>query len=199
MRNYKLKIFWFLIGYSLIGIPFVLKYAWAWAVPLLLFVVCFLAVLIRLIVRKANFNLYGLLGISFLLLLVAMIRPFSDLKLEAGQGFYKEQFETDQDDRMMLKTILFSSAQEKVMIRDSIRLRHIKIKDSLGLILDPMDQYYAAMIYHHGKSLADVERALELATAAFDQGVSRADFLKRASYDRIQIRKGKKQKFGTQF
>ncbi|MCP1996920.1 hypothetical protein [Flavobacterium sp. HSC-61S13] len=199
MRNYKLKIFWFLIGYFLIGISFVLKYAWGWAVPLLLLAVFFLIVFIRLLIRKGNLNLYGVLGISFLLLLVALIRPFSDLKLEAGHGFYKEQFETDQDDRMMLKKILFSSAQEQVMIRDSIRLSHIKVKDSLGLIIDPLDQYYAAMIYHHGKSLADVERALELATAAFDQGIARADFLKRASYDRIQIRKGKKQKFGTQF
>ncbi len=185
--------------YLVLGILLVLKYAWGWAVPLLLFVILFLIVLIRIIIRKANLNLYGVLGISFLLLLVALVRPFSDLKLETDQGFYEVQFDTDQDDRMMLKTILFSSAQEKVMIRDSIRLWHIKVKDSLGLILSPMDQYYAAMIYHHGKSLADLERALELATAAFDQGISRADFLKRASYDRIQIRKGKKQKFGTQF
>lgn len=56
-----------------------------------------------------------------------------------------------------------------------------------------------AMIFHHGTTLADYKKAIALAKKGMALGNKRAKWLYAAAIDRLLIKQGKKQKYGTQY
>jgi hypothetical protein len=63
------------------------------------------------------------------------------------------------------------------------------------------DYYHAAMVFQHGDSIADIERARALALEATrrDAGMGEAKWLAAAAEDRALMYAGKPQRYGTQF
>lgn len=64
-----------------------------------------------------------------------------------------------------------------------------------------IDYYHAAMVYQHGKGTEDIAKAHELALKALsiEPVHEKARWLAAASEDRLLMREGKPQKWGTQF
>jgi hypothetical protein len=61
------------------------------------------------------------------------------------------------------------------------------------------DFYNAALIFHHGNREEDYKLARNLAQEAFHRKHEAAPWLFAAATDRLLLKQGKKQKFGTQF
>jgi len=57
----------------------------------------------------------------------------------------------------------------------------------------------ATVIFHHGSRIEDAETAMELAKKSMHMGEEDAKWLYAAAIDRLQMKKGLKQKYGTQF
>lgn len=100
-------------------------------------------------------------------------------------------YQTDQSDRL---SGVWVFAPE----RDSVRLARVKQLYATGQITAPRDQYHAAAIFQHGQCAEEYRLAYELAQAAWNAGISEAEFWAKASYDRWQMSLGKPQKYGTQ-
>lgn len=105
-------------------------------------------------------------------------------------------FNEDQKDRR--NPVVLSNAR-LLKLRDKVR------KDlACGLlrrneINSPKDYYMAAMIFHHGTTIQDSKKAVALAKKSADLGYKKALAFYATCLDRLLVRQGKKQKFGTQY
>lgn len=99
-------------------------------------------------------------------------------------------YEADQSDR-----------REGLPYRENDRVRLARVKQLIadGALQEPVDQFRAAMILHHGESLEDYEQAYRLASMAFDGGYEHARKLVALTLDRWLTHQGKPQRFGTQY
>jgi len=61
------------------------------------------------------------------------------------------------------------------------------------------DLYIMAMLYQHGPSIADSKKAIQFAKKSMGMGSNDAKWLFAAATDRLLVKQGRKQKFGTQF
>lgn len=68
-----------------------------------------------------------------------------------------------------------------------------------GLLVDPQDFYYAAMVFQHGDTLSDIQQANNLAQQSMSMGYEPAKWLYAASYDRCLVFQDLPQKYGTQY
>ena len=105
-------------------------------------------------------------------------------------------FKEDQNDRMTLGADGDFAMIEK---RDIERKNIVKRLLREGAVITGRDFYIAAMIFHHGQSLADYKTALKLAKESNKKGYQKAKWLCAGVTDRLLMKQGKKQKFGTQF
>lgn len=61
------------------------------------------------------------------------------------------------------------------------------------------DYYLAAMIFHHSPSIQDSMKAVKLSITSHELGYKKALSFYAICLDRLLLKKGKKQKFGTQY
>lgn len=61
------------------------------------------------------------------------------------------------------------------------------------------DYYMVAMIYQHGPTLVDSKKAILFAKKSMELGYKKSKWLYAAAVDRLLMKQGKKQKYGTQF
>jgi hypothetical protein len=106
-------------------------------------------------------------------------------------------FEADQADRATFPTIDWSVVGPRDKAREK-RVREVLAAGGAG-VAD--DYYHAAMVYQHGDGPEAIARAHELALKAveIDPHHRSARWLAAASEDRLLVRQGKLQKWGTQF
>ena len=98
---------------------------------------------------------------------------------------------TDQKDRSSLYFIFNPN-------RDRLRINYVYHMIESKKSLNAEDKYNAAIILQHGNSAKDFQTAFKLSKAAYDEGLQKAEWLSKATYDRWQISKGKPQKYNTQ-
>ena len=146
----------------------------------------------------------------FLLLLgilLDLLKPYPEVTLANTNSITEKishLYDTDQYDRKNLKSYLFSDNAVLISSRDSIRLEFaysiFREYQTMNLNLTPEEKYKLAMIFHHGKTSIDYEIAHTLAKEAYNQNnkLQNAEWLMKASYDRLQLSIGKPQKYGTQ-
>jgi hypothetical protein len=105
-------------------------------------------------------------------------------------------YEADQADRRT-KPIDWAVVEP----RDTARRARVDAILAAGEAKVSADWYHAAMVYQHGPELDDTRRARELALKALEiEPVHEpARWLAAAAEDRILVREGKPQKWGTQF
>lgn len=114
----------------------------------------------------------------------------------------KTLFTEDQKDRT-------SGVDYKVLVKNDRKRRDLanaflKSKEKLT----PEEIYYAAMFFHHSANKNDVKKARSLAFLNMKRGgllkkenkwVEKSKWLFAATTDRLLVREGKPQKYGTQF
>lgn len=100
-------------------------------------------------------------------------------------------YEADQSDRATGRFVLDTS-------RDRQRLQRILSLDQQQQINTPEAQYQAAMLLQHGSCPDHFRRAYELFAEASQAGITNAESLAHASYDRWMLAIGKPQKYNTQ-
>lgn len=180
------------------------------AIFILIIVTIFLTIW-KLIKRKSIKALLKVTGIYFAIFTVGMIiglfipykEPLLDEKFTISEQI-QHIYDSDQSDRKSLKTYLVPTNQKLVIKRDSIRFeKATKIySDYLKqkIELSNQDKFNLAMIFHHGKTTEDYEKAYALASevANSNSNVQNAEWLEKATYDRLQLSLGKPQKYGTQ-
>jgi hypothetical protein len=105
-------------------------------------------------------------------------------------------FKEDQKDR---RDPLIISNVKLFITRDKIRKAFVERLVKNNEINTPKDYYMAAMIFHHGSTINDSKRAVRLAKLSADSGYRKGLSFYATCIDRLLIRQGKKQKFGTQF
>jgi len=101
-------------------------------------------------------------------------------------------FEADQADRR-------SGIGPEMADRDRERRRRVAELLAAGEVVDGPDHYHAAMVFQHGGSQASYRRARELALRAVELGHSPGRWLAAAALDRMLVRRGQRQKYGTQY
>jgi hypothetical protein len=101
-------------------------------------------------------------------------------------------FEADQGDRR-------SGMGPELAARDRDRRRRVLELLAAGDVVDGADYYHAAMVFQHGGSLASYRRARELALRAVELGHPPARWLAAAALDRLLVRQGRRQRYGTQY
>lgn len=106
-------------------------------------------------------------------------------------------FEADQSDRHKLKS--GETNWDEVSGRDKYRLDMayvwLKKLDSMN----SRDLYYLSFIFQHGPNIADIENALMLAKKSLLGGYKEALWMVCGSYDRLLIRRGLLQVYGSQY
>lgn len=110
----------------------------------------------------------------------------------------KGLFVADQAERKNLdlnNPILVESLSKK----DSDRKSRVSRLLQENKIRTAEDYYHAAMIYQHGSSIEDIQKAMELAEKSFKLGEMKARWLSAATKDRFLMYQAKPQKYGTQF
>ena len=65
--------------------------------------------------------------------------------------------------------------------------------------LSAKDYYLATMIFHHGSSIQDSIKAVKLSETSYKLGYKKALSLYATCLDRLLLKRGKEQKFGTQY
>ncbi len=141
-----------------------------------------------------------IIGICALGILASLFRPYDEATLKTGNESDKLEYayETDQKDRMQLKSFVFNDLQE----RDEIRLKQVKNIYNSTEVLEPIDKFHAAFIYHHSNNSNDYEIASSLATAAAKaphlKDHYQVQWLSKAAYDRWMLSIGKPEKYNTQ-
>ncbi|WP_439482746.1 hypothetical protein [Cyclobacterium plantarum] len=135
-------------------------------------------------------------------LLSALLRPYDTAILDSGSTSERLQYayETDQDDRKQLKSYI--PYLSKLKERDDLRLNLAKRIDEGTEDLKPIDQFYAAFIFHHSDNSNDYETASKLASEAANarhlQDHYLVQWLNKAAYDRWMVSMGKAEKYNTQ-
>jgi hypothetical protein len=105
-------------------------------------------------------------------------------------------FNEDQKDRLNLGIINNPTLFNR---RDNLRKSLV-----MGLLKNEKeftakDFYMAAMIFHHGSRIIDSKKAINLAEKSIEMGYEKAKVLYATGVDRLLLRQGKRQKFGTQY
>ncbi len=108
----------------------------------------------------------------------------------------EEIFKGDQQDRL---NPLFNKKPKFFIKRDAIRRKKIQEIFQKGGLKTGRDYYIAAMIFHHGPTIKDAKRAITFSQKSFEFNYNKARWLCAATVDRLLTKKGKRQKFGTQF
>lgn len=103
-------------------------------------------------------------------------------------------FKEDQKDRLDA-----SVSPSFVMRRDKERRKQTQRIINENGFKTGIDYYHAAMIFHHSPSIAHIKKACALAEKSSNLSYKKAKWLCAATLDRLLMRQGKKQKFGTQF
>lgn len=105
----------------------------------------------------------------------------------------------DQEDRSHFEKDELSG--EELVNKDSKRLKILKhmLQNNEIDLNEVWNLHYSALILHHSEKRADNEMARDFAKNAVDKGSSKSKWLFAATVDRLLIREGIKQKFGTQF
>ncbi|MCA1665330.1 MAG: hypothetical protein LC659_13880 [Myxococcales bacterium] len=106
-------------------------------------------------------------------------------------------FIADQADRNDWQRIDWAIVQP----RDEARLRRVEEILAAGAVVTADDHYHAAMVLQHGIAVEHARRAHELArrAVALDPAHEKARWLCCASEDRVLLRQGRPQRWGTQF
>lgn len=105
-------------------------------------------------------------------------------------------YKQDQADRLNRKILEdFKKLTERDCKRRKKVARIIKERE----VKTGRDLYFAAMVYQHGPSVVDSEKAIEFAKKSMELGYKKAPWLFAAATDRLLVKQKRKQKFGTQF
>lgn len=113
-------------------------------------------------------------------------------------------YNSDQSDRKTLKSYVVSSNKALVKKRDQERLKKVRMiyENAMEKKIDltNQDKFNLAMIFHHGVCLEDytIAHALAKEVAESDSSIQNAQWLAKATYDRLLLAQGKPQKYGTQ-
>jgi len=140
-------------------------------------------------------------------IIIGLFIPYKELLLVENLTVSEQIqhiYDSDQSDRKSLKTFLVPANQKLVLERDSIRLGKATsiyldyLKEKIEL--SNQDKFNLAMIFQHGKTTEDFEKAYALASevAKSNNKIQNAEWLEKATYDRLQLSLGKPQKYGTQ-
>lgn len=134
-------------------------------------------------------------------ILIGLLRPLAPPTISAADlsKTLAYAYKTDQGDRKNLKLYLLIN---KMRARDSIRLMQVKMLYDEGKISNPLDQFHAAFVFHHGRNsnLFEIAHKLAEKAAAADEllKVYQVQWLAKATYDRWMLSIGNPQKYGTQ-
>lgn len=113
-----------------------------------------------------------------------------------------EIFLSDQKDHSAVRIELYNKKGdwEKLTKRDRKRQKNIlKILKNKKLVFTGEDYFMTGIIFQHGTNIADSKMAVSLAKRGAKMGNDKAKWLYAAAIDRLLIRRGGKQKFGTQY
>jgi len=105
-------------------------------------------------------------------------------------------FFEDQQDR---KNSSFFNKPKYFSQRDKNRREEVLALITVGKIVDGMSLYKAAMIFHHGSTLAHLKKAWFLAQKSMLMKYKPAFWLYAAITDRLLMHQKKPQRFGTQY
>lgn len=111
-------------------------------------------------------------------------------------------FIEDQRDRSSKVLVRATSDPKKWKL---IEKRDLQRRLELGKILNKKiflsgeDYLMAGMIFQHGTKISDSKKAIFLAKKAIELDNEKAKWLYAATTDRLLMKKGKKQKYGTQY
>ncbi|TSC78759.1 MAG: hypothetical protein G01um101433_91 [Parcubacteria group bacterium Gr01-1014_33] len=108
----------------------------------------------------------------------------------------KKIYREDQKDR---RNPLFKTDFSQFRKRDLLRKKKLDTLFRSCRIKTGEDYYHAALLYHHNLSTASSKRAVRLARVSIELGTKKALRLYAITIDRLLIKQGKKQKFGTQY
>ncbi len=113
----------------------------------------------------------------------------------------KKIFEEDQADRLSKKLLKYSEKKrwKIISIRDRERLKKIKDIIEQANHLKGVDYFRAGIIAQHSSDEEGVELAKFLAEKGIEKKHKKSEWLYAAATDRLLVRKGKKQKYGTQY
>lgn len=90
--------------------------------------------------------------------------------------------------------------EERILVKhDDERRKEMAGLIARGSVRTGRGWYAAAMVFQHGKTLADFRRAMVYARKSMKLGYGPARWLAAAAEDRYLMKLGKKQKYGTQF
>ncbi len=90
-------------------------------------------------------------------------------------------------------------SNQRLNINDQQRIAQVQTILDREQSLDSQDYHFAALIFQHGESLGQFQKAHKLAIMAVELGDNSARWLAAASLDRSLLMEGKPQKYGTQF
>ena len=129
-------------------------------------------------------------------ILALLLGCFATCTLAASDNAkLQELFEADQLDR--------SQDHDSVALpaRDFQRRKATLEIVKAGQLATSNDYFHAAMVFQHGGTVADIDLAHSLAVIAtrMDDSNAGAKWLTAAAWDRLLMRKGKPQWYGTQF
>jgi hypothetical protein len=109
----------------------------------------------------------------------------------------KKIFIEDQDDRRNMK---FDRKNLQLLKRkDQKRKERLSKLLKSGARFIPKDFYMVAMIYQHGSTLSDYKKAVHFSHQSMKLGFEKAKWLYAAAQDRLLMKQGRKQKYGTQY
>ena len=123
------------------------------------------------------------------------------LKKKNNKRIYKI-FSSDQKDHGAVKIRTYNNEEDwrKLAKRDIKRQRAIlQILQNKKLVFTSEDYFMAGIIFQHGRTITDSKKAISLAKKGAEMGNDNAKWLFAAATDRLLLRQGKKQKFGTQY
>src|SRR5262249_28252166 len=100
-------------------------------------------------------------------------------------------FEADQADRRL-------GMGPETSARDWDRRRRVLELLAAGEVVDGPDHFHAAMVFQHVGSQESFRRARTLALRAVELGHRPGRWLAAAALDRLLVRRGQRQKYGTQ-
>ena len=110
----------------------------------------------------------------------------------------KKIYSEDQEERKLINW------NDKLAVRNLSSKHSRRIKDVKNLLRNlklrtSEDFYWAAMIFHHGKTLENYARAVALSRISAELGSKDGKWLYARAIDRFLLKLGLNQKFGTQF
>jgi len=142
------------------------------------------------------------IGICLIGVLIGLFRPYGHATMysDSMSENLRYAYSTDQSDRKELKSYI--SYFSKLKERDSLRLEQVGRYYEEGLLMNPLDQFHAAFIYHHSHDKNHYKIASALAAEAAQEEQLKdhyqVQWLRKASYDRYMVSIGKPEIYDTQ-